>query len=203
MGDTSLAEEEDAFLSNIYVALAHPTRQGILRLLGQNKTSSFSNLMEKLNVKDSSTLTHHLKKLEGLVDQGEDGKYVLTDIGHLAYNILRRGDLIAKVHSSDIEKELRERSLRNPLIAFPLILVACTIMLYVPWPIEHILGLTYIPWPIWDILAFIWQIGYFVAGCYLIYWGLKHILPEFGFSKRLAFYITFTLFGLIWIFLIR
>jgi DNA-binding transcriptional ArsR family regulator len=135
LGDVSLAEEEDAFLSNIYVALAHPTRQGILRLLGQNKISSFSDLMEKLNVKDSSTLTHHLKKLEGLVDRVEDGKYVLTDLGHLAYNILRRGDLIAKVHSSDVEKELRERSLRNPLIAFPFILVMWTILiLFVPLP---------------------------------------------------------------------
>jgi len=70
-----------------------------VRLLGQNKASSFSDLMEKLNIKDSSTLTHHLKKLEGLVDQAEDGKYALTDLGHAAYNILRRGDNFGDVRS--------------------------------------------------------------------------------------------------------
>jgi len=154
--------------------------------------------MEKLNVKDSSTLTHHLKKLEGLVDRVENGKYVLTDLGHAAYNILRRGDLIAKVHYSDVQKELHERSLRNPLITFPLILVA----FYFP-----LILLTYLTYQIpgsvlfsafFSILAS--RIGFFVAGCYLVYWGLKHILPEFGFSKQLALYITVTIFGLIWLF---
>lgn len=199
MGEVSIAEEEDASMSNIYMALAHSTRQGILRLLGQNRAFSFSDLMEKLNVKDSSTLTHHLKKLEGLVDRLADGKYVLTDLGHMAYNILRRGDLYAKAYSSDVQKELHERSLRNPLITFPLILVA----FYFP-----LILLTYLTGPqipssvlfsaFFSILAS--RIGFFVAGCYLVYWGLKHILPEFGFSKQLALYITFTLFGLIWLF---
>ena len=194
MGDMSLAEEEDAFLSNIFMALAHSTRQGILRLLSQNKASSFSELMEKLNINDSSTLTHHLKKLKGLVNRVEDGKYVLTDIGHITYTILRRGDLFAKVHYSEVQKELRERSLRNPLITFPLILVMWTIL---------IIALNAIPWPL-GIAAFFfvsgWRIGFFVAGCYLVYWSLIHILPEFGFSKQLALYITVMVFGLIWLF---
>ncbi len=156
--------------------------------------------MEKLNVKDSSTLTHHLKKLEGLVERVEDGKYVLTDLGYMAYNILRRGDLYAKVHYSDVQKELREHSLRNPLITFPLILVAFY------FPLTLLTYLTYyIPGSVlfnaffsfFSILAS--RIGFFVAGCYLVYWGLVHILPEFGFSKQLALYITFTIFGLIWL----
>jgi len=195
MGGMSLAEEEDAFLSNIFMALAHPTRQGILRLLGQSRASSFSDLLEKLNVKDSSTLTHHLKKLEGLVDRLEDGKYVLTDLGYMAYNILRRGDLYAKVHYSDVQKELRERSLRNPLITFSLILIATILTTCIPLP----LGGFWVPLGALFAIG-LWRIGFFVAGCYLVYWGLKHILPEFGFSKQLALYITFVIFGLWWLF---
>jgi hypothetical protein len=138
--------------------------------------------MEKLEINDSSTLTHHLKKLKGLVDRLEDGKYVLTDLGHVAHTILRRGDFYAKVHHSEAQKELRELSLRNPLVTFPLI-VGATMFLPLTW-----------------FAMFVGRIGYTVAGCYLVYWGLKHILPEFGFSRQLAIYITFIIFGLVWLF---
>lgn len=186
MENTSIADEEDAFLSDIFAALSHSTRQGILRLLGENEALSFSELMEKLDVKDSSTLTHHLKRMEGLVGRVDNGKYRLLDLGQMAYRILRRGDFYVKMSYSEVQKELHERSLRNPLITFPLILVA-TLILTIPLTFSVFLA------------PLVWRIGFVIAGCYLVYWGLIHILPEFGFSKQLAFYITCILFGLIWL----
>jgi len=58
-----LSEKE---LSRIFNLLKHPLRREILRQLSKN-SQTYSQLLRKLNVKESSFLNYHLRKMDGLL----------------------------------------------------------------------------------------------------------------------------------------
>ena len=80
----SRAQEEEVFK-----ALDHQTRRDILRYVGERKEATFTEIMDKLRVPDSPSLSYHLRILAPFMEQ-RDGRYGLTYIGKSAYALLLR-----------------------------------------------------------------------------------------------------------------
>ena len=87
------AKELDVF--RIYKLLDHPVRKEIIELLGEQKRVGFKEFTDRLQI-NVGTLYYHFDVLDGLITQDEDRKYVLTDLGKMAYEFLtsKRGQLI-------------------------------------------------------------------------------------------------------------
>ncbi len=66
--------------SKIFESIAHDTRVKILRMVNK-KPLTFTELKKKLNIQSSGNITHHLNKLEGLVELNETRDYVITKRG--------------------------------------------------------------------------------------------------------------------------
>lgn len=56
-------------------------------MIGNNKNSSFTKLKKSLDV-STGTIYHHLDALSELIEQSDDKKYYLTELGQLAFNYL-------------------------------------------------------------------------------------------------------------------
>jgi len=74
--------------SNFYYALGHDLRRKIIKIIGENEFSSFTQLKKELKV-STGTIYHHLEALSQLIEQGIDKKYYLTELGEHAYGSLR------------------------------------------------------------------------------------------------------------------
>ena len=74
--------------SSFYYALSHEIRRKILKIIGDNEFSSFTNLKRILKV-STGTIYHHLDSLSQLIHQKKNKKYYLTDLGIHAYNSLK------------------------------------------------------------------------------------------------------------------
>jgi DNA-binding transcriptional ArsR family regulator len=74
-------------VSKLYEVLGHPMRRQLIRLLGEAKRASFTDLKSKLKV-SVGTLYYNLDLLEDLVAQDKEKKYVLTPKGEMAYRLL-------------------------------------------------------------------------------------------------------------------
>lgn len=73
----------------IFKSLSHNTRRDIIRIIGNKKELSFTDIRKYLDSIDSPTLSYHLKSLQPLLNQKE-AKYKLSDIGKAAYNLLQK-----------------------------------------------------------------------------------------------------------------
>lgn len=88
----------DDVLGRVFEALANPTRRAVIESLAMVGEMDFSELMRAAGVRDSSTLKHHLEKLEGLITKNGDGSYCLTPLGREAYRVLcELKDSIARI----------------------------------------------------------------------------------------------------------
>ena len=67
--------------------LAHPLRQEILIFIEQEGETGYKDLKLKFNVA-TGTLYHHLRILKGLIEQNSFKKYVLTDDGRKALDVI-------------------------------------------------------------------------------------------------------------------
>lgn len=84
-GLTTTAENE------IFKSLSHQTRRDIIKILGETKEATFTEIKNKLTNIDSPTLSYHLKSLNSmLTQQGEN--YILTDIGQTALLLMDKID---------------------------------------------------------------------------------------------------------------
>jgi hypothetical protein len=70
-----------------YNALDHEIRRKLLKIVGKEGHSSFTHFKKSLKV-STGTLYHHLDVLKELISQNEARKYILTNLGKLAYNFL-------------------------------------------------------------------------------------------------------------------
>ncbi len=66
--------------AEVFDALGHPTRIGILKALSEGPLG-FADLKKKTSIDSSGHLQHHLTKLNGLIKTDEYGKYCLSDQG--------------------------------------------------------------------------------------------------------------------------
>jgi len=76
-------KEKDA----IYVALSHPLRRRILKIIGEKGHATFTDFIQNLNI-EVGTLYYHLNLMKPLLRQDEAKRYLFSDLGHLAYQIM-------------------------------------------------------------------------------------------------------------------
>ncbi|MBA7536523.1 hypothetical protein ES705_28787 [subsurface metagenome] len=74
--------------SSYYYALGHGIRRKIIKIIGDNEYTSFTYLKKELGV-STGTIYHHLETLSELIEQKEDKKYYLKELGVYAYNSLK------------------------------------------------------------------------------------------------------------------
>lgn len=79
--------ERESEISRFYTVLGHPLRRNMIKIIGQNGSASFTDLRSRLNV-SVGTLYYNIDLMEGLVDQDENKRYILTPKGKTAYNLL-------------------------------------------------------------------------------------------------------------------
>ena len=95
-----MAEKDDAESENleqeVFKVLENQKRRDILRLVGENKGITFTEILNATKVPDSPTLSYHLRSLAPFMEQKE-GKYVLAPIGKDAYSLLLKTATYSKV----------------------------------------------------------------------------------------------------------
>jgi hypothetical protein len=74
--------------SSFYYALSHEIRRRIIKITGDNEFTSFTQLKNELKV-STGTIYHHLETLSDLIEQKQDKKYYLKELGIYAYNSLK------------------------------------------------------------------------------------------------------------------
>lgn len=74
--------------SSFYYALSHEIRRKILKIIGDNEFTSFTYLKNELGV-STGTIYHHLETLSDLIEQRQNKKYYLKELGTYAYNSLK------------------------------------------------------------------------------------------------------------------
>jgi hypothetical protein len=74
--------------SSFYYALSHEIRRKIIKIIGDNEYTSFTHLKNELDV-STGTIYHHLETLSDLIEQKQNKKYYLKELGTYAYNSLK------------------------------------------------------------------------------------------------------------------
>ena len=91
-----VGEKTEAFENleqDVFKALENQKRRDILRLIGEKKGVSFTEVLNASKITDSPTLSYHLRELAPFIRQKE-GKYELTPMGRDAYNLLLKNSLL-------------------------------------------------------------------------------------------------------------
>jgi len=77
-------------LESIHRTLRHPIRRKILLTLLEKKEMTYVDLMNLLEVDNTGKFNYHLKSLGDLIEKNGNGKYRLTDKGHIASQLLQK-----------------------------------------------------------------------------------------------------------------
>lgn len=80
-----MAVEEDTY-SSIFLALKHPVRRKILRMLGESP-AAYTEILNTLGV-ETGFLNYHLESLNGLITKDKDGRYFLSEFGEAALDLI-------------------------------------------------------------------------------------------------------------------
>lgn len=99
-------KEKDA----IYVALSHPLRRRILKIIGEKGYATFTDFIQNLDV-EVGTLYYHLNLMKPLLRQDEAKRYLLSDLGYLAYQIMITSEEKLKVKRTLTETGIGKYSL--------------------------------------------------------------------------------------------
>ena len=75
----------------IFKTLSHEIRRNIIKLLGDQKQLTFTNIKNNIGTVESSSLAYHLKSMRPLIEQKETF-YKLTEIGLAALSLMDRID---------------------------------------------------------------------------------------------------------------
>jgi len=94
---------------DFYYALGHELRRRIIKIIGENGFSSFTQLKKNLKV-STGTIYHHLETLEKLITQKKNKKYYLTDLGKYAYHSLMENS------RSFTNLDLEKKEFNSPLL---------------------------------------------------------------------------------------
>jgi DNA-binding transcriptional ArsR family regulator len=112
-----MAEKDHVELENleqeVFKALENQKRRDILRLVGEKKGITFTEILNASKVSDSPTLSYHIRSLGPFIEQKE-GKYQFTLIGKDAYNLLLRTTAYNKL--ALLQKNKYEVTLGNAVI---------------------------------------------------------------------------------------
>jgi DNA-binding transcriptional ArsR family regulator len=92
---------------SIFKTLSHQKRRDILRVIGERKGVTFTEIKNAVNTEDSPALNYHINALNWLILQ-KDGKYHLSALGQDAYNLISKTAACTMSNSlvSRLRKEL-------------------------------------------------------------------------------------------------
>ena len=88
--------------------MGHEIRRKIINIIGDNEFSSFTQLKEELGV-STGTIYHHLETLSDLIEQKEDKKYYLKELGIYAYNSLKENIETIKAPEREFKSAILRR----------------------------------------------------------------------------------------------
>jgi DNA-binding transcriptional ArsR family regulator len=94
-----MGERPDEFKNleqDVFKALENQKRRDVLRLIGEKKGITFTDLLNASKISDSPTLSYHLRELAPFIEQKE-GRYQLTSMGKDAYSLLLKTAAYGKV----------------------------------------------------------------------------------------------------------
>jgi DNA-binding transcriptional ArsR family regulator len=94
-----MAEKTEAFDNleqDVFKALENQKRRDILRIVGEKKSITFTDILGTTKIPDSPTLSYHLRELSPFIAQ-KQGKYELTPIGKDAYSLLLKTAAYGKI----------------------------------------------------------------------------------------------------------
>jgi DNA-binding transcriptional ArsR family regulator len=74
---------------SIFKTLSHQKRRDILRVIGEKREVTFTEIKNSVEIVDSPSLSYHLNALNPLIVQ-KKGKYRLSELGQDAYNLICR-----------------------------------------------------------------------------------------------------------------
>ena len=84
--DTQDKAVDDSLEESIFKTLSHQKRRDILRVIGESKEVTFTEIKKSIGTEDSPSLSYHLNALDHLIMQKE-GKYRLSELGQDAYSL--------------------------------------------------------------------------------------------------------------------
>ncbi len=113
----------------IHSIFSHPLRSRILELLGTRGPLGFTTLRDEIKI-GVGTLYYHISVLGDLVVQGRDKKYMLSETGKAAYQMLVKGPRI----SLDVQAQQPSWSV-SPLLSGTLVMRAMSQspIYHIPW----------------------------------------------------------------------
>lgn len=94
-----MSEKTEAFDNleqDVFKALENQKRRDILRIVGEKKSITFTEILGNSKISDSPTLSYHLRELSPFIAQ-KHGKYELTPMGRDAYSLLLKTAVYGKV----------------------------------------------------------------------------------------------------------
>ena len=109
--------QNESLEESVFKTLSHQTRRDILRVIGEQKQVTFTEIKNNLKIEDSATLSYHLNTLALLVTQ-KNGKYSLSELGQNAYTLISK--TAAYTESNSTVNFLRSK--------FPLVIVANAVL---------------------------------------------------------------------------
>jgi hypothetical protein len=95
----SLTEKNDQAQNleqDVFKALENQKRRDILRLVGEKRNISFTDILNVSKIPDSPSLSYHLRELSPFINQ-KSGKYELTPMGKDAYALLLKTGTYGKI----------------------------------------------------------------------------------------------------------
>jgi len=91
-------------IARVYKALGHPHRKRIIEMIGEKGKSGFKELQENLKI-SVGALYYHIDTLSDLITQDAQHKYILTQQGKLAYNLLKSGgEQLSSLFLTEVKK---------------------------------------------------------------------------------------------------
>jgi len=80
-------DTDESLEESIFKTLNHQTRRDILRIIGEKREATFTEIKNSVKIEDSPSLSYHLNALSLLIVQ-KVGKYRLSELGQDAYNLI-------------------------------------------------------------------------------------------------------------------
>jgi len=106
-------------MDRVFEVLGHRIRRAVIESIAERGPRSFTQLMDDADVKDTGTLTFHLRKMVGFLRKNERGDYELTELGWKAYSVLKnlKGAREAKpAEPIEVKREAVQESLEPQVV---------------------------------------------------------------------------------------
>ena len=87
MGIESNEKVDESIEEVVFKTLSHQKRRDLLRVIGEKREATFTEIKNSIGTEDSPSLSYHLNALKYLIIQKE-GKYQLSELGQDTYNLI-------------------------------------------------------------------------------------------------------------------